>query len=324
MRMDMAPLRAFLVSPDDAFVQQILALWDSGAVRWSVFASAAPAVEQLFSDPPDLLVADAFLPDMPGETLVSLVKSENVYRQVPVVLRLPAGALADSPSSGPGGTGVDWPATDIDDFLLPPFNAMEYRARVELALTRMRRSLDANPLTRLPGNATIIQYIKENIDKQRDFALGYADLDNFKAFNDTYGFARGDEALMMTARIIVNTVRAVAGPLAFVGHVGGDDFVFGVPLDAAEAVCQRLVASFDAIVPSFYDAQDRECGGIQSVDRQGCPQRFPLMAISIAVVCNRNGSLKHYAAASAIASQLKKKAKESPRSVYVIDRRGTE
>jgi diguanylate cyclase (GGDEF)-like protein len=306
------PIQAFLISSDTCFVRQVQNIWPEQEIEWSVFSCAGAVVEQLLTDPPALLVSDSVLPDMTGEALVSLVKSENVYRQVPTVLCMPRKDLYGD---------IDWSRLEADDIVFTPFEDQEFKARVELTLNRMSRSLDANPLTRLPGNTTIIQFIKEHIEKKRDFALGYADLDNFKAFNDKYGFFRGDEALMMAARVIVNTVRSFHGPLSFVGHVGGDDFVFALPLETVEAACKRLVASFDSIVPSFYDAADRERGSIVSKDRRGQTQTFPLMAISIAVVCNRNGSLKHYAEASAIAMQLKKKAKEDPGSVYVIDQR---
>lgn len=306
------PLRGFLISPDDCFVRQVQSIWNEEQIQWTVFSKAGAAVEQLFTDPPALLVSDVMLADMSGEALVALVKTENVYRQIPVVLCMNRKSLYGD---------MDWTTVEADDFILLPFEREEFKARIELTLSRMTRSLDANPLTRLPGNTTIIQYIKDNIARKRDFALGYADLDNFKAFNDKYGFLRGDEALMMAARVIVNTIRSFPGPLSFVGHVGGDDFVFGLPLDTVEAACKRLISSFDSIVPSFYDAEDRERGTIVSKDRKGETQIFPLMAVSIAVVCNRNGSLKHYAEASAIAMQLKKKAKEDPRSVYVMDQR---
>jgi len=159
------------------------------------------------------------------------------------------------------------------------------------------------------------------IDRQEDFALAYADLDYFKSFNDKYGFSRGDEVLMMSARIIVNTIRGFTGVRSFVGHVGGDDFVFILPPDKVELACQHIVENFDSIVPHFYDEEDRAKGYIQSTDREGNMRTFPLMAISIAVVLNIGGRLKHYGEASQIAMTLKKKAKENPKSSYVLDQR---
>jgi diguanylate cyclase (GGDEF)-like protein len=305
-------MRAFLLTCDPALPGTVSALWPSEVIRWTVFERGAAALESLFSEPPDLVLVDMQLADMQGTDLVRMMKSENVYRHIPVVLFVPSAVLEQ---------GMDWSLVEADDFLVRPCGPAELQARVELTISRASRSLDANPLTILPGNTSIIHFIQEQLDKKADYAFGYADLDHFKSFNDKYGFSRGDEALMMTARIIVNIIKAYAGTVSFVGHVGGDDFVFGLPEDCIESACQRIVSSFDSIVPHFYDAEDRARSGIVSTDRQGNVCSFPLMAISIAVVMNTGGRLQHYGEVSAIASALKKKAKEDPRSNYVMDRR---
>lgn len=308
----MRPRHFFLLSAEENLTRFFLGLWSEDEVRWTVFARGRAALEELLSAPPDLVLVHERLPDMSGLALVQLIKNENVYRQIPVVV-----IWENSESLA----AVDVASLEADDFLLQPLGADEARARVVLAHSRATRALDANPLTKLPGNTSIIQRIQDLIDRQEDFALAYVDLDYFKAFNDKYGFARGDEILLMTARVLVNSVRGfVQGP-HFVGHVGGDDFVFIVPEDDVEGVCQRVITHFDAIVPSFYDPDDRERGAILSVDRQGQPQEFPIMAVSIAVVFNRAGRLKHFGEASARAMELKKRAKKDPKSNYVLDQR---
>lgn len=338
--------RCWLVTADGCLAATVRSLWaaDGGPaglrpvparpMDWRVFDNGRAVLEQFFLDPPDLLLVSAALPDMSGVSLIQLVKGENVYRQVATLLALNAHDVA----------GVDWPGVEADDFMvLPPAPvpvagapegagctplpsplATELSARIELALTRAGRALDASPLTRLPGNTSIIKFIQGLIDRRMDFALAYADLDNFKAFNDKYGFSRGDEVLMLTARLLATTVREVRGQPAFVGHVGGDDYVFVTPVDEAEDACRRVVGAFDAIVPGFYDADDRERGAIVAHDRQGQMRAFPLMAVSIAVVCNRPSaglSLAHYGEASYRASQVKKLAKDRTGSCYVFDRR---
>ena len=301
----------FLVSEDNALKEQLSALWpDEGSVSWSVFTRGAGAIEYLFTNPPDLLIVDNALPDLPGVELAKTVKSENVYRQLPVVLCLESHEL-----------NRDFRELEIDDFLLKPLDPTTARARLDLTLARAARELDANPLTKLPGNTSIIHKIQDLIDKREDFALAYVDLDHFKSFNDKYGFSRGDEVLMMTARVIVNTIRGFGGVDAFVGHVGGDDFVFIVPPEKAETACRMIVDSFDAIVPNFYDQEDRSRGSIVSTDRKGRQQVFPLMAVSIAVVFNTNAKLGHFGEASQIAMNLKKEAKKNPKSCYVLDKR---
>lgn len=279
------------------------------------FRQGRQAIDVLFNELPDLLIVDYHLTDMPGLDVVDLVKGENVYRQVPVILALHEQDLLES---------QDWCQAEVDDLLIAPFPPPRVKARVFLTLARASRSFDTNPLSKLPGNTSIIQHIQELIDRRVDFALAYADLDYFKSFNDRYGFSRGDEVLMMTARLIVNTIRGFTGVHSFVGHVGGDDFVFILPPDKVELACKRVVKAFDAIVPNFYDEAERERGFIQSTDREGNMRTFPLMAISIAVVFNIGGRLHHYGEASQIAMALKKKAKENPKSSYVLDRRDGE
>ncbi|MFP4658339.1 MAG: diguanylate cyclase domain-containing protein [Desulfonatronovibrionaceae bacterium] len=306
------PFHFFLVSHDPDKYQVLKEIMPEA--EWSVFERGSGAIEHIFNDPPELLLVDNELPDFGGRELIRILKSENVYRQVPVVLCISTQGLAE---------GIDFSLTEADDFLLSPLDPVVTKARLDLVLARSARALDANPLTKLPGNTSIIHKIQDLIDKKEDFALAYADLDHFKSFNDKYGFSRGDEVLMMTSRVIVNTIRAFGGVDSFVGHIGGDDFVFIVPVDLAEQVSQMLIKSFDGIVPNFYDREDREQEQIVSVDRKGNTQTFPLMAISVAVVFNQSGVLTHYGEASQRAMNLKKVAKKDPRSSYVLDRRIT-
>lgn len=308
----LAKHRAILVSPDSSLSDLLHEIWPKDVLEFTCYTQARGAVEDLFNDPPDLLIVDSRVEDVPAQELARLVKSENVYRQLPVII-----CLDDTDMQKPW----DWNKVEVDDFLVRPFFLPVVRERVNLTLCRALRALDANPLSKLPGNTSIIQKIQTLIDRKQDFALAYCDLDYFKSFNDKYGFSRGDEVLMMSARIIVNTVRSFAGEQTFVGHVGGDDFVVITSPDIIEEVCQRIIFSFDGIVPNFYDMEDRQRKSIVSTDRQGNVQTFPLMAISIAVVFNLDGTMKHYGEASAIAMGLKKKAKEDPKSSYVLDRR---
>jgi GGDEF domain-containing protein len=192
---------------------------------------------------------------------------------------------------------------------------------LRLALYRTTVNLDANPLTRLPGNTSIINTVQSLTTRGEEFALAYADMDNFKPYNDKYGFSRGDEVLLMTARIIANVVSGYNRANSFVGHIGGDDFVFLLPPDVMEDACQRIVGDFDTIVPSFYDPEDRTRGYIVSQDRQGRELVFPILGISIAVVLSVNARYTRYAELAHEAGQLKKVAKATQGSIYVIDRR---
>lgn len=305
-------IRGMLITQDDVLEELFDTLAPAERMSWERFSSTMEAMERLFTDPPDILVVDDTLEDGTGTKFINIIKSENVYRKLPVVLCLERDALQG---------GLLWNQIEADDFLIKPLDPNETASRISITLNRSVRSLDANPLSNLPGNTSIIQRIQELLDAGREFALLYCDLDYFKSFNDKYGFIRGDEVLMMTSRVIVNTIRSMGLEYSFVGHVGGDDFVCIVPMARAEEACRRVIANFDPILPSFYDFEDRDAGAILAEDRRGELQRIPLMTMSIAVVMNHGGKIRHYGAAAYAASQLKKLAKEKEGSVYVIDQR---
>lgn len=181
--------------------------------------------------------------------------------------------------------------------------------------------LDASPLTRLPGGIAIENVLKKRLEAGRPVAFCMADLDNFKAFNDHYGYANGSEVIKEAALLIEAAVKAKGSPDDFVGHVGGDDFVFITTPEHARLVCEEIIARFDKRIPEFYDPKDREKGSIPGKTRQGVEQRFPIMTISIAVVTNERRKLDNPIQVSEIAAELKTYAKSLPKSVFVVDRR---
>lgn len=301
-----------IISADTILTERIRAFWPQDEISWQVYDQGGAAMQAVLSSLPDIIIVSMRLPDIEGKRIVATLKTENVYSQVPILLCLSADEFAAQEALED---------SQCDDFFILPGDDGEFKTRIMLTALRATRNLDANPLSHLPGNTSIIRYVQGRIDAKDDFAMCYCDLDYFKSFNDKYGFTRGDEVLLMSARVILNTARSISPGYFFVGHVGGDDFVFVVPSAKAEEACKRIIAAFDAIVPQFYDKDDREQGGIVAPDRQGVVRSFPLMAISIAVVCNTGGRLKHVGEASAISMALKKKAKESVTSSYIIDRR---
>ncbi|MDR2892281.1 MAG: diguanylate cyclase [Deltaproteobacteria bacterium] len=305
--------KGVLLTPDAGLRDRILSFWPDPPVSWRVFDKASETAPSFLGSLTDILVCSMSLQGMTGIQLARMVKSENIYRQTPVFICLTEEEYHNS-------LALD--EAEIDDFFILPGDDEEFKSRLELAVRRSRRSQDSNPLTRLPGNTSIIHYLQTCIERGDNFSMGYCDLDYFKSFNDRYGFARGDEVLMMTARIVLNTLRLISPNDYFVGHIGGDDFIFALPTDMAEDACKRIIAAFDSIVPQFYDLEDQQKGGIISVDRQGVLRSFPIMTMSIAVVSNHGSKLRHVGEASQIAMNLKKKAKEDPKSSYVLDRRG--
>mgnify|MGYP001436994933 CR=1 FL=1 len=200
---------------------------------------------------------------------------------------------------------------------------------LELEIRKMMRKiqdsqllcLDASPLTRLPGNRAIEQVIKEKMARDERFALCYVDLDDFKAYNDTYGYARGSELIKLTGEIVHNAKAQYAATDDFVGHIGGDDFVLIVASERAQPVCESIIAAFDRAVPDFYDESDRERGYIECSDRYGVVRQFPLMTISIAVVSDSRRDFSSPIEIAQVATEIKDYVKTLPGSNYLLDRR---
>lgn len=186
-----------------------------------------------------------------------------------------------------------------------------------------QRYLDASPLTRLPGNLAIEQVLKGKMEHGEKFALCYIDLDDFKAFNDRYGYAKGSDLIKMTGEVLYRAKDKYAEQQDFVGHIGGDDFVLITSPDEAEKVCQAIIDEFDRLIPEYYHADDRANGFVEGTDRYGVKRRFPIMSISIAVVSDVKRSFKSPIEIAKAATEIKDYVKSLPGSNYLIDRRVT-
>jgi diguanylate cyclase (GGDEF)-like protein len=184
-------------------------------------------------------------------------------------------------------------------------------------------SLDANPLTRLPGGAAIEGVLNMRLETGSPVAFCLLDLDNFKAYNDRYGYPAGSEVIKAVARIVEASVAEQGGEGDFVGHVGGDDFVVLTSPGRSEAICRQVIREFDATIPGHYSEEDRERGFIVGKTRQGQTVQFPIMSISLAVVTNEKHQLTSHLQVGEIAAELKDYAKTLPGSVFVVDRRAS-
>jgi len=188
-------------------------------------------------------------------------------------------------------------------------------------LRRTKRDLDANPLTRLPGNVAILNELSSRIEDKKAYAVCYVDLDKFKAYNDKYGFEHGDDVIRETARILLASAKEYGNPQDFVGHIGGDDFVVVTTPNLSDKICEKIIRDFDMFSPSFYNQEDRKNGFIVECDRQGKIQKIPLLSVSIGVVTNETRDITHVAQIGEIGAELKKAAKSLEKSNYVKDKR---
>jgi len=182
-------------------------------------------------------------------------------------------------------------------------------------------SLDANPLTHLPGSIAIENVVNQRLKEETSMAFCQLDLSHFKAFNDRYGYARGNEVIQATAKIVSEVVKAQGNEGSFVGHIGGDDFVVITSAERYEKICLTIIDAFDRMVPDLYDLEDRQRGYIQGETRQGQKVSFPIMTLAIAAVTNQTYNLKSHIQIGEIAAELKSYAKSFSRSMLVVNRR---
>ncbi len=278
--------------------------------RIAGFSNIQSSLDYVYNALPDLMIITLDPGDSRTMLLLNELKADPIFGQLPVLA-----LLGDNFPLG------SWEHLLVDDYLMRSLLESDLKMRVSLCLCRAARVVDINPLTRLPGNIAIIKQIQRRLDRGEVFALAYADLDFFKPFNDRYGFSRGDEVLKMVGRLILNIIKTKQPADSFVGHIGGDDFVFMSTADLFEEAAREILENFDRIIPTFYDAGDRAERQIKSVDRAGNHQTFPFISLSIGAAMNLARPYTHYGEITEVAAEMKKYAKQFTGSCYKIDRR---
>lgn len=222
-----------------------------------------------------------------------------------------AGSALDNHCPPDLSKGVLWVVEDISD-----------RKRITKELEdQYLLAKDANPLTGLPGNNTIKSRLKQSVDYQMPHGVMYVDIDNFKSYNDKYGFVKGDDVLKATARILTQVGRDLALACFFVGNIGGDDFVMIVDDRSMAKVADLVIERFDASIKSYYSNSDVSKGEITSKDREGNIKSFPIMGISIAGVALKDVRGLNYIEVIDICTELKHEAKLEVSSSAVFNRR---
>ncbi|MEI7769673.1 MAG: diguanylate cyclase [Chloroflexales bacterium] len=258
--------------------------------------------------PPDLILVDLMMPLMDGFEAIRQLRNDTRTAHLPMII------LTARSTSSDVVTGFD---NGADDYIIKPYDIDVLLARIRSHLRRAAQLPVRNPLTGMPGNVLIQAELERHLSQGHQFSLLWIDLDNFKAFNDAYGFARGDRAIHMLANVIGET----ASREDFVGHIGGDDFAIIHFGDQPEQLCTRLITSFDQQVRNLYDDVDLERGYLRGIDRHGVARQFGLLSLSIAVVNTSTRTFTSVDHMSQVAAELKQAAKHISGSSYVMDRR---
>lgn len=257
---------------------------------------------------PDVILLDVLMPRMDGYTTLSKIRRHATASHVPVIVLI-SGTQTDAVQSLEAGA---------DDFIPKPFSPQEMLARVRAKLRRAAVDASLQPLTRLPGNIAIEHEIRRRFEANAPWAVIYADLNSFKAFNDYYGFPRGDEAIKLLASVLGDAIKQLGSETDFLGHIGGDDFIVVTDAERAEMLAYAIAAAFDRAAPDLYDEADRERGWIASTDRQGRAMHFPLMSLALAVV-RSSPRIRSYQQIGETAAELKKFAKSHDGSFVATD-----
>jgi len=255
---------------------------------------------------PDVVLLDVTLPDGDGFVFLEEIKAERASGHISVIF---ISARAETSSK------VRALKLGGDDYLTKPFDALELGARVESVMRRKEQELSASPTTQLPGSTAIEREVQRRLVARRPFAFCYLDLDNLKAYNDYYGFAKADGVVRQTGDLMREIFAQEGGAGDFLGHVAGDDFVFITSPETVDRICQKAIETFDRIIPLYYDRQDRERGHIEAEDRYGEKRHFPIMSVSVVAVMT-DGSQDH-AELARRAADMKKRAKAIAGSVFL-------
>lgn len=278
----------------------------------SIASDGFKGIQKVKEEKPDLVLLDVVMPGIDGFEVCKILREDEGNNLMPIII-LTAQVEEDDKL-----TGLELGA---DDYITKPFNERELIGRVKNTLVRIDRNRRANPLTGLQGNLEIQSEINSRITKGEVFSVIYIDIDNFKAYNDVYGFAKGDTAIKILADVVTDNLNIFGNKSDFSGHIGGDDFVLITEPYCANMVCEGIIADFDRKILEIYKEEHRQAGFITSRSRQGRIHEYPIMTLSIAVISNEKRVLENHLQVAEISAELKKKAKSYNYSCYVKDKR---
>ncbi|MCX5692820.1 MAG: diguanylate cyclase [Candidatus Omnitrophica bacterium] len=293
-------------------IQYLLKAWDYDTVTVSKGSVVMDAVRR---EQPDIIIIDWGLPDMDGLKVSKALKEDFLTAHIPIIVLIDKKQIRKKMLEIEQG---------VDDYIANPPDPIDLEVRMELALRRTSHQLYANALTKLPGNKQIEKAIHSRMDEKKLFSVAYYDIDNFKSFNDKYGYMKGDSVIRHVAYIIATTVKRYGNPHDFVGHIGGDDFVVVTTPDKDRLIASESILAFNRATHFHYSKEDRERTYVVSKDRRGNVMKMPLMSISIAIANNKYFPIKNMVELMEIITEIKSFLKTLPGSNFLMNRRQNE
>lgn len=302
-----------LVVDDEDHIRRILKFQlEKHGYRVVLAENGEVALELVRREAPDLVILDLMMPKVDGFETCRRIRQNFQTAQIPIIMLTAKSELPDKIKGLQDGA---------NDYLSKPYSNEELLLRVRNVLDWSLKQKEANPLTGLPGNRAIEKELQGRIEKREPFAFLYIDIDNFKPYNDHYGYQKGDEAILFLSDIVTEAVNSLGDARDFVGHIGGDDFVVITPPARAEYVARHIIDEFDKGSLILLREDDIRRGFMEVRNRLGEIKRMPLMSLTVALVVDDEGKLKHYAQVNDIASELKRYGKGMAGSVVVRERR---
>jgi diguanylate cyclase (GGDEF)-like protein len=272
------------------------------------------ACDAVCREMPDLVILDVNMPKKDGYQVLKELKSDILLSNIPVIMLTCRSYTKDKV------IGIN---LGVDDYITKPYDIEELLARVKMILRRTSLYIGENPLTKLPGNNSIEYAITEKIRTNTPFAVLYLDINDFKPYNDYYGFSIGDNVIKEAARIILQSIKELNFTSDFIGHVGGDDFIIVTAPERIDSICKLIISKFSAAAPAFYKNEDIKRGFIFTKDRQGVEKKFPVLSIAIGVISSLVRPFSSMGEVSKIGSEMKSYAKsfKEKGSCYLVDKR---
>jgi GGDEF domain-containing protein len=305
--------KILIISSDENLKKVLNFCFDGWGYEVFVHDSPVTEIDYIKRLCPDAIVVDVYSASKSHLQICRLLKDDFITAFIPVVTLINKRQLREQLLNLKQG---------VDDYLIKPPDPLDLRVRIEMAIKRSQYSYYATPLTGLPGGRMIEQTLTERIERKEAFCFGYIDIDGFKYFNDVYGYQKGDRVIMQTAHMLYTAMKKYGTPDDFIGHIGGDDFVFISTVERAVPICENFICMFDNIIPFHYTAQDRGQGYVVAKDRSRKVRKAPLMSVSIALINNHKGSdFTGLLEINEKVAELKRYLKEIPGSKFMADRR---
>jgi len=309
---DSSPYRILVVDDEPHIVQILKFTLEKAGYQVFTAEDGQIALEKIQEVEPHLVILDVMMPVMNGHEVCRKMREDFKMNQVPVIFLSAKGDTVARVEGLEGGA---------NDYLVKPYANEELLLRVKNVLEWNIKQREANPLTGLPGNTAIERELKIRINRKEPYAFLYIDIDNFKAFNDYFGYQKGDEIIGYLAGILSTAVEKFGTKEDFMGHIGGDDFVLITDSSRGQFVAKQIIDEFDKGALFLLGEEDVKRGYFEVRNRQGEIARVTLMSITIALVMSTDNKINHFAEINDIASELKKYGKKVKGSVVIRERR---